>query len=279
MNQELKKSVKDFWNEASCGEKLYLAGFSEEDYLNQSKKRYELEPEIIEFGEFHRFKGLKTLEIGVGLGSDHMKLAQHGAILNGIDLTHRAISHTRRRFELLGLESTLQVIDAEDLPFENSYFDAIYSWGVIHHSPNTSKIVKEIYRVLKSGGFAKIMIYHKYSLVGYMLWLKYALLRFRPWKSLKSIYSQYLESPGTKAYTYSEARKLFAEFNVQSIDSPLTHGDLLTSDVGQNHRGAMLDIAKKVWPRWLFRLLLPKHGLFLMIEIEKNRSSTEIYPF
>ena len=155
-----KQKVKNFWEEASCGEDLYLKGFNKDDYLLQSKIRYELEPQIIEFAEFKKFNSLKTLEIGVGLGSDHMMLAKNGARLSGVDITERAIAHTKRRFELLNLNSELQIGDAENLPFKGECFDSIYSWGVIHHSPNTQKSINEIYRVLKKDGFAKIMIYY-----------------------------------------------------------------------------------------------------------------------
>lgn len=269
MVKNLKNQVHDFWNEASCGESLFLQGFNKQDYLSQSQIRYELEPEILEFGNFDVFKGKKTLEIGVGLGSDHMLLAQSGAILTGIDLTERAIGHTKRRFELLGLDSDLLRADAENLPFEDDTFDMIYSWGVIHHSPNTPQVVDEMHRVLKDRGICKIMIYHKMSLVGFMLWLRYGLFAFKPFISLNDIYHQYLESPGTKAYSYKEARKLFHKFKINSISSPLTHGDLLNSKAGQRHEGRILNLARKIWPRWLFRKITPKAGLFLMIEIEK----------
>ena len=148
---EEKKLVEDFWNEASCGEELYLKGFDKDCYINQSIISYSLEPEILKFAEFPKFKVKRTLEIGVGLGADHQKLAEHGAILSGIDLTPRAINHTKRRFELMGLISELQIADAENLPFEDSSYDAVYSWGVLHHSPDTQKAVNEVYRVLKSG--------------------------------------------------------------------------------------------------------------------------------
>jgi ubiquinone/menaquinone biosynthesis C-methylase UbiE len=267
---EEKKLVKDFWNEASCGEELYLKGFDKDSYLNQSTIRYSLEPEIIEFAEFPKFKGKRTLEIGVGLGADHQKLAEHGAILSGIDLTPRAINHTKRRFELMGLNSELQIADAENLPFEDNSFDAVYSWGVLHHSPDTQKAVNEVYRILKPGGLAKIMIYNKHSLIGYMLWTRYALLKFKPFKSLNTIYSDHLESPGTKAYTYNEAKSLFSKFEIESIDSPLTHADLLNSEVGQKHRGGYLSIAKKIWPRWFFKAFMQKNGLFLFVTLTKK---------
>jgi len=266
---ENKKDVGDFWNEASCGEDQYLKGFSKQDYLDHSGIRYSLEPEILEFGRFEDYKGLKTLEIGVGLGSDHQKLAEAGANLSGIDLTERAINHTIRRFDLSDLSSNLLQADAENLPFSDNEFDAIYSWGVIHHSPDTEKATSEIYRVLKPNGFAKIMIYHKYSLVGYMLWLRYGLFKLRPFLSLREIYDKYLESPGTKAYSQNEAKELFKNFRNVKIITHQTHADLLTSDAGQRHRGGLLKIAKLIWPRWFFKTFMKSHGLELMVELIK----------
>ena len=51
------------------------------------------------------------------------------------------------------------------------------------------------------------MIYHRRSLVGLMLWLRYGLLAGRPGRSLDEIYAQHLESPGTKAYSPARARR------------------------------------------------------------------------
>lgn len=112
------------------------------------------------------------------------------------------------------------------------------------------------------------MIYHKHSLVGYMLWLRYALLTGKPWRSLSDIYASHLESPGTKAYTM-EARALCLRFPRVRISTVLTHGDLLESDAGQRHRGWMLSLAKRLWPRRMLRWALPGHGLFMLIEATK----------
>lgn len=271
----MKSDVRNFWDTASCGEDLYLKGFTAEDYLSHSRMRYQLEPEILEFGEFAKFAGLKTLEIGVGLGSDHQQLAEAGARLTGIDLTERAVGHTRRRFELLGFHSNVQVADAEALPFQDNEFDAVYSWGVLHHTPDTPKAIDEVWRVLKPGGFAKIMIYHKYSLVGYMLWIRYALMRGKPWVSLDAIYDQHLESPGTKAYSLRQAQQLFTSFNIISLHTHMTHADLLTSEAGQRHRGSLLRIAKLLWPRRLLKRILAGHGLELMISCVKPLEDAE----
>lgn len=266
---ELKKQVHDFWNKVSCGEELYLTHAGREGYLEEAKIRYALEPYILEFARFDEMRGLKVLEIGVGLGADHQKFAEAGANLWGIDLTERAIEHTRRRLEAFGLSSNLAVGDAEALDFSGESFDRVYSWGVLHHSPDTQKSVSEVWRVLKQGGRASIMIYHKSSMVGFMLWIRYALLRLRPWMPLGEIYAQYLESPGTKAYSVNEARQLFSTFSEVRIRTVLTHGDLLESDAGQRHRGMSLKIAKWLWPRWIIRHAFPGAGLFMLIEATK----------
>jgi ubiquinone/menaquinone biosynthesis C-methylase UbiE len=269
MNTSKKDKVHDFWNDASCGEELYLQSHDKDGFNMQSNKRYELEPYILDFADFNRAKDKKVLEIGVGLGADHQKFAESGAIMTGIDLTSRAIENTKARLKLLGLESSLLVGDAENLQFKDNSFDEVYSWGVIHHSPNTSKAVSEIFRVLAQGGEAKIMIYHKWSLIGLMLWLRYALLRFRPFTSLEYIYSEYLESPGTKAYSKKEAKELFCNFSQVNIQTVLTHGDLLESDAGQRHKGIFIDIARKLWPRSLIKKILPNAGLFMLIKAIK----------
>ena len=269
MTDQEKRHVHDFWDKASCGEDLYLNGLDELAYRIQASKRYELEPYIRKFAGFSDTRGLRVLEIGVGLGADHQQFAEAGAILNGIDLTSRAINHTKHRFEVMGLHSKLEVGDAEKLRFDDECFDIVYSWGVLHHSPNTHQAVSEVLRVLKPGGIAKIMIYNKYSIVGLMLWIRYALFKLQPWLSLSEVYSQYLESPGTKAYTPSEASLLFSGFREVSINTVLTHGDLLESDAGQRHRGLYLRIAKAFWPRDAIRKYFSNSGLFMLIEAKK----------
>ena len=160
-----KKNVKEFWNQSSCGEELYLSNKNKDGYFEHSKKRYDLEGYLIyPFAEFEKSKGLKVLEIGVGLGADHQNFAESGAFLSGIDLTDRAINHTFNRLKAFSLKSNLKVGDAENLNFKSNSFDIVYSWGVLHHSPNTSKAISEVFRVLKPNGIAKIMIYHKWSL-------------------------------------------------------------------------------------------------------------------
>lgn len=150
-----KRQVHDFWNRASCGEDLYLAGGDRAAFEAQAEARYRLEPYILEFAQFEAAKGRRVLEIGVGLGADHQRFAEAGAELYGIDLTERAVAHTRSRLALFGLGSNLQTGDAEHLDFPDDAFDLVYSWGVLHHSPDTHQAIAEVHRVLKRGGGGK----------------------------------------------------------------------------------------------------------------------------
>ncbi|MSR29189.1 MAG: SAM-dependent methyltransferase [Phycisphaerales bacterium] len=264
-----KDKVHDFWNRASCGEALLLASMDRDGYAGQAKARYELEPYIDDLARFGEAKGQMVLEIGVGLGADHQRFAEAGAALYGIDLTQLAVDHTMRRLEAFNLHSNLSRGDAENLSFPDGTFDIVYSWGVLHHSPNTRQAFDEVLRVLKPGGRAAIMIYSKWSLVGLMLWGRYALLRGRPFTKMATIYSRYLESPGTKAFTRHEAERLTRRFSSVRIWTVMSHGDLLASGAGQRHSGMILSLARRLWPRWLFRTLCPHAGLFMLIEAQK----------
>lgn len=106
---------------------------------------------------------MAVLEIGVVLGADYQQFAQASSKLSGIDLTERAVEHTRRRLKSFDLDSNLIVGDAGNLLCSDKSFDVVYSWGFIHHSPDTKSAIREVFRVLKFGGVARIMIYHKWS--------------------------------------------------------------------------------------------------------------------
>jgi ubiquinone/menaquinone biosynthesis C-methylase UbiE len=269
-NHSLKHEVREFWDEASCGEVYAQGGSLREQFESQARARYELEPYIRDFARFEEGAGRDVLEIGVGMGADHLEWAKaRPRSLTGIDLTPRAIEFTRDRVELYGLASDLRTGDAEDLDFADNSFDLVYSWGVLHHSPDTARAVKEVLRVLRPGGEARVMIYHKYSLTGYMLWIRYALLAGRPGRTLADIYAHHLESLGTKAFTTEETREMFAGFTHIDVRTQLAFGDLLRGAVGQRHSGPLLSVAKVIHPRWLIKRLFPSHGLMLLIRATK----------
>jgi SAM-dependent methyltransferase len=263
----LKDRVRDFWDAGACGE-AYADGDSRREELDaQARARYAFEPFIRDFARFAEGAGRDVLEIGVGMGADHMEWARaQPRTLAGLDLTPRALGITRERFELNGLTPRLTQGDAENLPFADRSFDIVYSWGVLHHTPDTATAVREVHRVLRPGGTVRVMIYHSHSIVGALLWARYALLAARPRRSLAHVYAEHLESPGTKAYTREAALELFRDFSSARIRVELSVGDLLIGAAGQRHRSLLLGAARRVWPRSVIRQRFHGYGLFLLIE-------------
>ncbi|HZI19594.1 MAG TPA: class I SAM-dependent methyltransferase [Pyrinomonadaceae bacterium] len=163
-NRALKERVRDFWQEHPCGTKFADAeAGTPEFYEAVEEHRYRVEWHIPEAAGFDRAGGLRVLEIGCGLGTDGARFARAGALYTGVDLTEAAISLARRRFELEGLAGEFRVADAERLDFADESFDLVYSHGVLHHTPDTEAAVREVHRVLRPGGRAVVMLYHRDS--------------------------------------------------------------------------------------------------------------------
>jgi ubiquinone/menaquinone biosynthesis C-methylase UbiE len=218
-NNKIKEDVRNYWDNQACGtwvtdkDKYTLEYFEEIE-----EDRYSLQPEIFSFAEFTRYHGKKMLEVGVGAGTDFLQWVRAGTEAHGIDLTREAVEHVRYRLSLYGLEAKdIRVGDSESLPYDDDSFDVVYSWGVIHHTPNTEQAMREIIRVCRPGGTCKVMIYHRRSILAYLFWVKHALLKFRPWKSISWALWNYMESIGTKAYTRNEVREMLRGQPVEDI--------------------------------------------------------------
>lgn len=264
-----KERVRDYWEAAACGER-YGHGEGRDFYSAHAKTRYRLEPYIRQFARFHDGAGKDVLEVGVGMGADLAEWASAGPhSLIGVDATSSAVAHARQRLSLSGLDGSLTIADAESLPFKGNSFDLVYSWGVLHHTSDTAGAVEEVFRVLRPGGVARIAVYHSFSVVGLMLWIRYALLRGRPWYRFSQVYADFLESPGTQGFSAGEARRMFRRFSQVEVRRQLSFGDLLLGDVGHRHDGWLLRLGKKIWPRWILRRVGNAAGLYLLVDAKK----------
>jgi ubiquinone/menaquinone biosynthesis C-methylase UbiE len=137
---------------------------SAESFENVERYRYREQPWMHDTFGFERFAGAEVLEIGVGLGTDHVQFARAGATMTGIDLTPRCIELTRRRCRLEGVHSSLELMDAESLRFDDDAFDVVYSFGVLHHVASTERAFAEVRRVLRPGGLFLGGLYSRESI-------------------------------------------------------------------------------------------------------------------
>jgi len=165
--------------------------------------------------DFDQLQHMDVLEIGVGNGSHAALLAQHSRSFTGIDLTDYAVESTSHRLKAFGLAGTVRQMDAEQMDFADQSFDFVWSWGVIHHSSDTRKILREIARVLRPGGRAVTMVYHRsiwnYYLVGGFV---HGVLRGRIFnaKSLHELVQSHTDGAIARYYSKAEWRDLVSEF-------------------------------------------------------------------
>jgi SAM-dependent methyltransferase len=162
--EELKERVRAFWQAHPCGTKFSDAEIGTREFFERVEAhRYEKEWHIPTAANFANTRGLRVLEIGCGMGTDGAQFARAGANYTGVDLTDAAVELARQRFQVSGLKGEFRVADAERLDFPDASFDLVYSHGVLHHTPDIEAAVREIHRVLKPGGRAIVMLYHRGS--------------------------------------------------------------------------------------------------------------------
>ena len=165
-----------------------------------------------------------VLEIGVGNGSHAQLISAAAGSYTGIDLTDYAVTSTTRRLALLGRAgSQVRILrmDAEKMEFADHSFDVVWSWGVIHHSANTRTILEEIHRVLRPGGVAITMVYHRnfwnyYVVAG----LVRGIIQGTLWKtrSLHKTRQGVIDGALARYYTIPEWRALVSDlFSVEAV--------------------------------------------------------------
>jgi 2-polyprenyl-3-methyl-5-hydroxy-6-metoxy-1,4-benzoquinol methylase len=163
-DSDLKERVRAFWQEHPCGSKFSDAEIGTREFFDRVEQhRYEKEWHIPAAAGFASTRGLKVLEIGCGVGTDGLQFARAGADYTGVDLTEAAVGLARKNFASAGVAGEFRMSDAESLDFADESFDVVYSHGVLHHTPDIEAAVREIHRVLKPGGRAIVMLYHRGS--------------------------------------------------------------------------------------------------------------------
>jgi SAM-dependent methyltransferase len=125
---------------------------------------------------FSELKGKRVLEIGCGMGLHAELMTRAGAEVVAVDISATSVEATKRRFELKNLQIEIHQGDAVELEFPSESFDYVWSWGAIHHSAYTGRIVRQFDRVLRPGGQAHVMIYHLGGMPAYIIiFLRYML--------------------------------------------------------------------------------------------------------
>ncbi|MBX7221044.1 MAG: class I SAM-dependent methyltransferase [Blastocatellia bacterium] len=254
MYNDKQEAIKQ-WTNDPCGllgAKNYQIG-TREFYERVDRNRYEeYAPWMKSVMEFDRYGGQSVLEIGFGMGTDLFQFARAGARTFGVDLSPQHLEIARKRFEIYDLETNLQLADTEHLPFADETFDVVYSFGVIHHTPDTEKAVAEIRRVLKPGGKAILAVYHRDSAFhlcvfgGYLLHLRFFRESYRENLSRIEYREQSDACPLVKLYSRKQFATLLRDFSSVSIEC--NHLD--PTHFGFLHSLISPDLVRRLEPRY-----------------------------
>lgn len=196
---------KEYWDKRPCNIRHSTKPTSTKEYFEEvSQKKYLVEPHIPKFANFAEWKGKRVLELGCGIGTDAQSFVEAGADYTGIDFSENSIELAKKRFELFGLYGIFIKGDLHNFTdYISGHFDLIYSFGVIHHCENPSKVISEIYKIADATTTIRIMLYSTPS-----------------WK--KDIALQQPEAqencPIVYFYTKNNIKELFKGFDILSIE-------------------------------------------------------------
>lgn len=210
---------------------------------------------------FQARAGARLLEVGCGMGTDLAAFARGGAEVFAVDLTPRHLHIARERLRVEGHPVRLVRSDGESLPFPDASFDVVYSFGVLHHTPDTQKAFDEIHRVLRPGGRAIIALYHRHSA---FFWIFTVATRGVLWGGLlREGYRRLLAGlehgdagavPLVKVFSRRELTRMLSAF--RSVTTEVHH-------LEPGHFGYLAPIARRLPPR-LFRAASRRYGWYLV---------------
>jgi ubiquinone/menaquinone biosynthesis C-methylase UbiE len=226
-----KRAAIEQWTADPCGPAEGEAG-SRSYFEDLLQGRDEYARWLHESLGYQETGGLDVLDVGNGQGIDLYRYAAAGARATGIDLTPRHCELARAHVAAMGLEADVVEGDAENLPFADASFDRVSSNGVLHHTPDMPAALREVRRVLRPGGEARIIVYNRSSL---HYWINQVLLQgiirrqLLQERSMAGVLSRGVEvssvgaRPLVRVYSPRQMRRLMTEAGFADVSTTVRH--------------------------------------------------------
>lgn len=219
------EDIKKYWDSRPCNVKGSNKTIGTKEYFEEiERRRYFVEPHIVEFADFSKWNQKEVLEIGVGIGTDSINFVKNGAKLTGIELSEESLKICKERFNLYNFEATFLSGNCENLieilksSGINKKFDLVYSFGVIHHTENPQALIDQIKEVLKPNGEARIMLYSKYSLKLFDFMHNSNQWDFSKCNEIIQYYAEaQLNCPKAETYTFKQIIEMFKDYEILEL--------------------------------------------------------------
>lgn len=223
--------VAAYWDARPCNIRHSDKPVGTREYFDEVEARkYRVEPHIPGFAQFERWRDKDVLEVGCGIGTDTINFLRAGAHVAAIDVSSESVALTKRRAQVYGLgyldvvedDLLLQIADAEHLSagIVGAYsYDLVYSFGVLHHTPEPWRALMEIRKVIKPDGELRLMMYHRWStktfrLTGGRMWRDDLVARQSEAQT---------GSPVTRTYSRRQLRRLLRDTGFEVTDERVEH--------------------------------------------------------
>ena len=143
-----------FTLEWSAFRTAHLDSFTGLSYLDRQFREFlDFQPEGLE--------GKLVLDAGCGLGRFTEVVLNYGGRVVAVDLSG-AIDVAYRNLHSRDNVHFVQA-DIFDLPFRPDTFDFVYSWGVLHHTPDPPAAFRKLTPLVRPGGKLMTMVYANYN--------------------------------------------------------------------------------------------------------------------
>jgi SAM-dependent methyltransferase len=224
-NHSIEK-VKEYWNSRPCNIRHSNKELGSIEYFEEvEKRRYFVEPHILKFANFEDCTDKKILEIGCGIGTDSVNFCKHGAKLTAVDLSTESLQIAKQRMEVYGYDAEIAYADAENLSdfVSPQPYDLIYSFGVLHHTPNPIAAFSEVKKFMNEDSIFKLMVYHKGAFKVFQILEEYNF----DYTSANQLIAKHSEAqtgcPVTFSYTPADITTIFDSLGFEVISCEIDH--------------------------------------------------------
>ena len=202
---EQLQRIRDYWDTFLHDQEMSKAPVGSPTWFaDLGAYRYEKLDYLPHVVDFNSYVGQRVLEVGCGIGLDSALFARGGADVTSIGLSPRAVALAQTHLSQQGLSGRVFVMNGEAMAFNDAAFDMVYAHGVVQYTDDPPRLVAEVRRVLRPGGSAIFMLYHRDS------WLM-ALSKFT------KVEVEHRNAPVIRMYGQKEARELLQGFKQVTI--------------------------------------------------------------